>query len=543
MLGLPKKFEVQRVNGWPKNGFVVDAQLASQVQLNCPESILTEFKELIRTQGSGILGCEFDNPYTGLTEKIPENPADLTAMHLQILARIERANVTGRIDEEPYKGNLSREIIARIRCLVKATNIAGVVDAIATGGFYCPRYDFNPPQRVIIVDQAGFQWQDDFENTGGLFFYPNDNNDERLPENFSQWQMSMYQVFFGAKRPATPSHQKIDVSWRGVSGQLDLTQLTNALAIEFSQALDAVVSQGDIALNQNQRINFKFLKAGMGFFAAGLGKSPEIIIALEKARLSGILQVLNHIQTLEPAEKNAMLGKVKRITLPFSGSDASAPDSAKTLNPILSQIEAVTKKLGLEWGGTPKEDALKPCKGYVTATTNCADPHAMMGNEGGQSSVDASISTNTNSGHLNPAFNRDMQFRQSPFPSEQCRRIHLTQEMARAVYTAVPATQQPDLNNLNNEKTPDKIAKALEIVGVQYDSLTFKERDGYWITLSLHMEQHLTSLTRNSQPLVTTAPEKANSSSFFSVQYFKSILNIGGNSSKGQGKLPSPGKK
>jgi len=57
-----------------------------------------------------------------------------------------------------------------------------------------------------------------------------------------------------------------------------------------------------------------------------------------------------------------------------------------------------------------RSDALKQTNSYKTATTNCADPHAVMGNEMGYSSVDAAIAQNlVNKGNqFSPCLNQQM---------------------------------------------------------------------------------------------------------------------------------------
>ena len=52
------------------------------------------------------------------------------------------------------------------------------------------------------------------------------------------------------------------------------------------------------------------------------------------------------------------------------------------------------QKLGIEYRGDKKIDACKPEDGFVVATTNNGNPHALFGNEGGYQSVGASIASN-----------------------------------------------------------------------------------------------------------------------------------------------------
>lgn len=393
-------FTVERVAAFKMTALPANA---SSVQLNCPPTILTAFQNILRD--TPILGCTFINPYTNAVETLPTDVTQLTARHLQIIARNQRSNTSGKLNMSLYNNKLIEQKVAALCCLVKATNIAGLVQVNASGGYNAhSAVPFATPQNMIVIDQPGLQWQGDFRNTGGMCFYPADTTSTLLPDNYAEWQSTMFQHMYGKQRPLAPSSDSITVTWRGMQGQLDLSLVAHAIAAEFSQALDAAVSQGNVCVAANQVINFKFLKAGMGYFAAGLQGDTD---ALQHARLLGILQALRQIAALPAEQRLAMLGKVKRIELPRSYNAAFAH--------TLSQIAHVVQHdLGLTWGGTPSEDVYTVREGYINACTNCGDPFAMIGNEGGYSSVDAAMATNAELDHLNAAFNNQMQLRASP---------------------------------------------------------------------------------------------------------------------------------
>ena len=370
---------------------------AAKVNLNCPAHILEEFRRTI--EGTKIIGASFYNPYTKKVETFPADVSGFTARHLQILARNESYNTNGAMKNYLYLGSLTDDQIARIRCLVTATTVSGVIESSAYGG-YGGTKRIKHDQKPIIIDQAGLQWQGDFRNTGGMFFYPDNVNDDRLPAKYEAWQRDMYQVMYQHARPSSPSQKPencMTVTWGGVKGQIALDQVANAIEVEFRRALDSAVYQG-VEIGPQEKINFKYLKAGMGFFSSGLKDCDKN--KLEMARLKGIEQALKEIEKLPKDEQTAVLGKIGRIELPWSPIPKPPP---------ASEIENLVKKLNLKWGGTPQEDALTPCPSFVNATTNCADMHAMIGNEGGHQSVDASIWTNTNGAALNPAANANMQ--------------------------------------------------------------------------------------------------------------------------------------
>ncbi|KTC68775.1 hypothetical protein Lbir_2308 [Legionella birminghamensis] len=398
-----------KANSLPKN--------ANQFHLNCPDEVLKNFKTLLT--GSSILGSKFYNPYTKKTERFPKKAEELTGRHLQMLARNESSNVTGAMITNLYERMLSDNQIAQLRALVKATNTAGIVTVHAYGGYYSKNKKFPIPQQMIVVDQAGLQWQADFRNTGGMLFYPKDPNDKHLPAGYAAWQRDSFKAIYGSDRPISPSGNSNVVHWNGIEGVLDFDLVSNAIAAEFIQAWSAVAAQSNqLKLTANETgVAFKFLKAGMGFFASGL--STNVKPDLEHARLKGILKALQGIAALPEAERQAAIGKIKRLELPFSGSIQGNLPKPLGFDDTLTQIGEIVGKLGLEWGGTPSDDAFAPRqninnKNYVVACTNCGDPHAMTGNEGGYSSVDAAMASNASLDVLNAAYNPHMQLRTIP---------------------------------------------------------------------------------------------------------------------------------
>lgn len=383
------------------------------VTLNCSASILQAFQNLMK--GKKILGTSYINPYTASQEWFPRNVAELTARHLQILARNEVMNVTGEMNIALYGGLLSDNDIASIRALVKKSLVSGLVKVTAYGGYGAKKIQYANPVDVILIDQAGYQWQDDFRNTGGLFFYPTSPDESGLPFDYLAWQRQTYKDMFGQDRPENPTNC-VEVNWRGVNGKLDLDELSKGFANEFLEALDAAVIQG-VKHEHINKINFRFLKAGLGFFAEGVTSPPNtqvVLNKLEAARREGILMALSYIQKQNEEVRKSLLGKVKRIDLPFTF--APIPEGAETFK---SRFEEIAQELGLESGEMGVMDAFSPAPdGYTIATTNCGDPHAMTGNEGGYTSVDAALHSNTfNADELNAAANLSMELRTSSCPS------------------------------------------------------------------------------------------------------------------------------
>lgn len=376
-----------------------------EVKIFYRKATLIQFQKIL--DGTKVLGARYYDPYSGKIEQFPDKKDKLTIRHLHILARNEHYNTTGKMDESLYCDLLTSDQIAKLRCLVKATNIGAIGKVKSYGGFgdnnNLKKYD--TPQDFIIIDQSGLQWQDDLRNTGGLFFYPVNPSDSRLPKDYQAWQEGTYKAMYGKDRGDLSSNN-VNINWLGVSGKMDLDKVAEAIKCEFLEALNTAKNQGE-SLGEDKKINFRFLKAGLGFFCSGV---DDIKGDLELARLKGINSALQSIVDIDESNRLKFLGKIKSIELPFSKPDDTASTSGKNkeINDELKKIEEKLKTLGLE-SDCSKKDALSEKEGYITAVTNCGDPHALFGNEGCYESVDAAISSNmVNPNILNPLINKEM---------------------------------------------------------------------------------------------------------------------------------------
>lgn len=410
--------------GKEKPALLSEEAVPKPVNVYYPDSVLESFRQVIKN--SGLAGQKFYNPYTEEVEQFPEHFSEFTARHLQLLARNESSNVSGMMEVDLYGKLLTDDQIARIRCLVKGTVIVGQVTATHMNGYGRKAEPLKKTEDVILIDQAGLQWQGDLRNSGGMFFYPDATEKGKIPQDYAQWQNDMYAHMYGASRPlkATKGSELV-VQWAPsldsdvtIRGTLDLDGVRLGIMSEFQQALSGLVDYSRTLPPDANPINFKYLKAGMGFFCEGL-HDPELNISftglqndglaqLELARLNGVLSALKSYPT------DTDFGTVRRLSLPFSGQLpwSASPDLIGRYQQFFDNIQKECKRLNLEWGGAKNEDALMPTPGYTNALTNCADPHAQIGNEGKYSSVDAAISSNIPHIHLlNAAYNPFIQGR------------------------------------------------------------------------------------------------------------------------------------
>lgn len=164
---------------------------------------------------------------------------------------------------------------------------------------------------------------------------------------------------------------------------------------DFLLAARALNKQAKLA---NDQLNFKFLKYGTGFFAESLGGEAKNRLLENLAR--GVLAGVKQLFKLSKEDRS----QIKRIELPFYFDY-----SDQNMMQILKEINTLCQHNGVEFNSTC-EDALAQTSKYITATTNCSDPHVPTGNEMGYMSVDAAIAENLQGkgNKFNPILNRKM---------------------------------------------------------------------------------------------------------------------------------------
>jgi len=178
-----------------------------------------------------------------------------------------------------------------------------------------------------------------------------------------------------------------------MSGTTGETYL-DILAYKKFVTQDVVLTCGAICnvagANGDANINFKFLKYGTGFFAKGYASvlSTHIVAA-----------VVDGIAAIAHLDRGSI---IKSVEFPFY--DQPSPVSEEMMK--LLKLE---RDFGIKSHFT-NNDALRASPGYLTATTNCGDPHASFGNELGYHSVDSSIAMNLKYGGIQflPALNSGM---------------------------------------------------------------------------------------------------------------------------------------
>ncbi|OXA59400.1 uncharacterized protein LOC110845343 isoform X2 [Folsomia candida] len=310
-------------------------------------------------RSEGVINC------THFLDSLPKN----SLIKLQLFSRNEQYNVTGAIKRGLYSEGIPQQVILSLKDLVRQTIIVGVGQTTHYGGYKTTSRPQNG--RVYICDLSALQFQNKL-NTGRLVLLSEHGTiaqgvlDEEIFENVvGQKRLSQDKInsIFPGNERYVPCRSKV---FGGV--------YFDTVAYKRFVATDVVLA--GLALNMiaekdnGQGINFKFLKYGSGFFAG------DFSAIIEKNILNGVLD------GLESLFGRYDVSCIKQVELPFYEN---------TERGRVSQIQ--------ETSGRPivfsMEDALRHSKpGLVTATTNCGDPHAVLGNEMGYQSVDAAIAEN-----------------------------------------------------------------------------------------------------------------------------------------------------
>lgn len=300
-----------------------------------------------------------------LPNKKIKHSHQFTLRDLYLLARNESSNVTGNINKSLYR-NIPRDVILALKDLVKFTTVVGITPAVGYGGFKVPVSEFNSPTEVVLCDSMGLQFQTP-ENTGRLVLISKNPLPQGALDNY------IYQKLTGEANKKTFAECEKDISGRyervQAFGQIVYFDSLAYRRFIAEDLITAARSVQEAANSLHTKVNFKFLKQGTGFFAGDF--KENINRHFNQAVYEGLKVFFRDYY--DPT-------KFGSIEFPFYTEDKRISD--------LCANHRVKCNFS-------KEDALSPNpSGFMTATTNCSDPHAATGNEMGYSSVDASIANN-----------------------------------------------------------------------------------------------------------------------------------------------------
>ncbi|XP_035703085.1 uncharacterized protein LOC110842792 isoform X2 [Folsomia candida] len=299
---------------------------------------------------------------------------------VQKISRNEEQNVSGTINKTLYaEGGLEDMLILlAMKDLVRQSIIVGRDVATHYGGYGSSRVKMKAPRPIYICDLAGLQFQRKY-NTGRLVLL----FQKQSPDTVGLLDDFIFEHVVGEKRKSY-DEAKADHADRYISTQSfgNVSSLFDVYAYQKFVASDVVLAGlavAEMASRNGERVAFKFLKYGTGFFAGSFSRETN------KNILKGVVMGL---EILFSTYGSKVLGQIKHLEFPFYQIDEECK----------AKLETIKEKYDVSFSFS-HDDALKPMpdKGLIVATTNCGDSMAVLGNEMSFSSVDAAIAENLKS--------------------------------------------------------------------------------------------------------------------------------------------------
>lgn len=368
---------------------------AIQPVLYCPLDTLKTFQKVMKD--SAILGSVFWNPYLHRFERFPKETAALNARHLQMLARNESCNVSGKMREDLYDGMMTREQIAIIRGLSKSLVSIGYGINSHTGGFNCPRVENAPgvERTCLTIDAAGDQYQElPFYNTGSRYFYPRKQDLESLGgEQYLQQQKDLYQAMEGKERPEENALKAtFKATWTNkstgkvIKGVIDSEGVIENFYRELQVNLE-LTNAMILSTAPGKQAEYEHFMTGMGAYSEGIAKNkmrPEAPVEMRLLRLEAFNRLLaDYVAT----EKK--LAGISALGLNRSAISSQNLDGDKA-SKILESIQKHVEKMGMEWLGAG-ENARKVAPNNYRSQPNSGEIACFVGTEGWKTDSPQSI--------------------------------------------------------------------------------------------------------------------------------------------------------
>lgn len=201
----------------------------------------------------------------------------------------------------------------------------------------------------------------------------------------------------------------------GVTASFDQGSYQRIVAYQFLMSCLALEDRAAALQVGQEGILFRFLHYGAGFFG---GKNLQVKGLIQENVAKGVELALRCLLAFTGGDRDRIAGilpRIKCLQLPYFREQNNA-----VVENTLALIRSDCSALGIETlssGVSDRIDALSPISEarwskFVLATTNCADPHAVFGNEVKYGSVDSMIAENlTEKGKaFSPFLNDLMQF-------------------------------------------------------------------------------------------------------------------------------------
>lgn len=343
---------------------------SEKVTVFAPVWVRTALNALGERLNGIVFDVQTDSSNHSESVTITKNFNDQSLKVLQKVARNEPHNVTGVINTTLYSDITDRKVLYSIRDIVRQCIIVGVDECSHYGGYGCARLP-QPMRRVYLCDLAALQFQQPY-NSGRLVLIQESETFEGILDSF------IFEKIVGEKRRSfgdivqiwskngTESERikKRYIRHDGYGlpgrGSCFLDAKAYAAFVKHDVILYGAALQKMVRVHHpDDKIHFKFLKYGTGFFAWRFAKMLDELI------LSAVLDGLDEL-----FKKAEILDIVKLIELPFykcRPSDAKRLDDFKSkyaIDVILSTNDALQSSF---------------TDGLIVSTTNCGDNHAACG--------------------------------------------------------------------------------------------------------------------------------------------------------------------
>ena len=368
---------------WMEHNSIDHRLLEKPTMIVTLDTVMSAFEHDIAPE---VIGKIVMNKYFETQWRLPMNTKMLTSAHLQLIARTDAANLDGNIQTEASYPGVDIHLMRLLRCIAKGSVVVSKVNTLANSG---NAVEYNA--EVVIIDQAGYKWQHNRFDSGGVFFYANQELPWEEELHLKAWRETCYEAFFDKMLPEKPS-KPISISWNNVRGEMCEDQLVDGFKIEFLQALCCANLAPTHVASNYQHVYFRFLKAGFESSENTLETESKAAIAV--LRMQGILAGLRVALHEKENGSSDYTTHLRFLELPSSEKD----------NPLaLLQIQDCCHQLGIIFVGAGKPvDALAKIDYHATilAVTNCSNTHAAIGNEGSESTVNGRIRLNTDCKHM-----------------------------------------------------------------------------------------------------------------------------------------------
>ncbi|CAL8109540.1 unnamed protein product [Orchesella dallaii] len=317
--------------------------------------------------------------------KISEDMNNQSLVLLHKIARNEPKNTNGIINLAYYAPDIKdSSLVYFMKDLARQSVVVGKDSTTFCGGYKSPRVQ-QDGEPVYVCDLIALQFQKPY-NSGRLVLVQENDIYKGLLDDFifehvvGEKKKSFEEVVNGTDEDSEVKKRYLKhdgYGGRAGTGPCFLDSIAYRKFVE-TDVLLCGLALADQAAKNGDKLNFKFLKYGTGYFAGTFVKELNSLI---------LYGVVDGLEALFGRAGNAnVVDTIKSLEFPFYECDA---ENRKRLDELKNRYQ-------IEYRFS-RDDALKQTmkgSGLITATTNCADSNVACGNAMGFKSTDGAIAEN-----------------------------------------------------------------------------------------------------------------------------------------------------